>query len=115
VHILFVCSRNKLRSPTAEQVFSGIPGLEVDSAGLSPDAEAPLCSDQIARADVIFVMEQRHRTLLSKRFGPHVRGKKIVCLDIPDNFAYMDPALVARLNEIVSKHIPAMNSSKVGQ
>ena len=36
--VLFLCSRNRLRSPTAEQVFGTWPNLEVDSAGLADDA-----------------------------------------------------------------------------
>jgi predicted protein tyrosine phosphatase len=114
VNVLFVCSRNKLRSPTAEKVFSGIPGLEVDSGGLSEDAETPLSSDQVVLADIIFVMEKRHRALLTKRFGSRLRGKKIVCLDIPDKYQYMDPLLVSRLRVVVPKHIPADYSRHFG-
>ena len=112
MHVLFVCSRNKLRSPTAEKVFSGIPGLEVDSGGLSDDAETPLSSDQVGLADIIFVMEKRHRALLTKRFGSRIRGKKIVCLDIPDKYQYMDAALVSRLKIVVPKHIPNLLPTK---
>jgi predicted protein tyrosine phosphatase len=67
VRALFVCSQNRLRSPTAEQVFSSVPGLEVDSAGLNNDADTPLTPEQIMWADVIFVMEKTHRNKLSKR------------------------------------------------
>ena len=59
-HILFVCSQNRLRSPTAEQVFSGRPGIEVDSAGLNPDAVNPVCNELLEWADVIFVLEKSH-------------------------------------------------------
>ncbi len=96
---LFLCSRNKLRSPTAEQVFSTWPEIETDSAGLSADAEVPLSPEQIAWADIIFVMERSQRTKLSKAFRKHLKGKRVVCLDIPDNYALMDPELV-RLLEI---------------
>ncbi len=96
---LFLCSRNKLRSPTAEQVFSTWPEIETDSAGLSADAEVPLSPEQIAWADIIFVMERSQRTKLSKVFRKHLKGKRVVCLDIPDNYALMDPELV-RLLEI---------------
>lgn len=50
-HILFICSRNKLRSPTAEAVFSDKEGFEVQSAGLNNDAEIPLTSGMIEWAD----------------------------------------------------------------
>ena len=94
---LFVCSRNRLRSPTAEALFATWPNVETDSAGLAPDAEVPLSSEQIAWADIIFVMEKIHRNKLSKRFPRHLKGKRIVCLAIPDDYAFMDPELVRLL------------------
>lgn len=45
---LFVCSRNRLRSPTAEEWFAGWPGIETDSAGVAPDAESVVSREQIA-------------------------------------------------------------------
>lgn len=67
------------------------PGLEVDSAGLNHDAETPLTPEQITWADVIFVMEKTHRNKLSQRFRAQLKGKKVVCLNIPDEYEYMDP------------------------
>lgn len=96
-NLLFLCSRNKLRSPTAEAVFRGRPGIETDSAGLSADAEVPLSADQIAWADLILVMEKVHRARLNRKFGRHLAGKRVVVLDIPDNYACMDPELVRLL------------------
>jgi len=94
---LFVCSRNRLRSPTAEQVFSSWPDVETDSAGLASDAEMPLETDQIEWADVLFVMERRHKVKLIKTFARYLKGKRIVCLDIPDKYRFMDPELIALL------------------
>ena len=94
---LFVCSRNRLRSPTAEHVFSSWPDVETDSAGLAADAETPLDLDQIEWAEVMFVMERQHKAKLIKTFGPYLKGKRIVCLDIPDRYGFMDPELVALL------------------
>lgn len=94
---LFVCSRNRLRSPTAETVFAAWPNVETDSAGLAPDATVCLSSEQIAWADIIFVMEKAHRSKLSKRFSRHLKGKRIVCLAIPDDYDFMDPDLVRLL------------------
>jgi predicted protein tyrosine phosphatase len=96
-HVLFICSQNRLRSPTAEQVFAGRAGFEVLSAGLSPEAQTPVCADLLAWADIIFVMERAHRNKLSKKFKASVESKRIVCLDIPDDFEFMDPALVRLL------------------
>lgn len=102
--VLFVCSQNKLRSPTAEQVFSTWPGLEVDSAGTNHDAENPLTGELVEWAQVIFVMEKAHRAKLSKRFKRHLKAR-VICLDIPDDYAFMDPALVALLNAKVAPHL----------
>jgi predicted protein tyrosine phosphatase len=95
--VLFVCSQNRLRSPTAEQVFANRPGFEVASAGLNPEAETPVSPELLEWADVIFVMERAHRNKLAQKFQPHLKDKRIVCLDIPDEFEYMDPTLVRLL------------------
>ncbi len=105
-NILFVCSQNRLRSPTAEQVFSQRPDLEVASAGTNNDAENPITSELIKWADVIVVMEKMHRTKVQKRFRSSLNGKRLICLDIPDNFAFMDPALVALLEKRLAPHLP---------
>lgn len=92
--VLFVCSQNRLRSPTAQQVFSNRAGFEVASAGTDPAAETPVSPELLEWADVIFVMERAHRNRLMKRFRPHLKSKRLVCLDIPDEFEYMDPDLI---------------------
>lgn len=97
--VLFICSQNRLRSPTAERVFSGRPGFEVTSAGLNPEAETLVCPELLDWSDVIFVMERAHRNKLAKKFKAHLKDKRIICLDIPDEFEFMDPALV-RLLEV---------------
>jgi predicted protein tyrosine phosphatase len=99
--LLFVCSQNRLRSPTAEAVFSEYEGLEVDSAGLDREAEIPLCSETIEWADIIFVMENSHRRKLSNKFKPWLKNKRVVCLDIPDEYDYMEQALVELLERKV--------------
>lgn len=100
--ILFICSRNRLRSPTAEEAFARYPGIETDSAGLAPDAATPLSVEQIAWADIIFVMEQSHKQALSKRFRPHLSGKRVIVLGIADKYAYQDPELIRRLEASVA-------------
>jgi predicted protein tyrosine phosphatase len=96
-NLLFLCSRNKLRSPTAEAIFRGRPGIETDSAGLSPDAEVALSPEQIEWADLILVMEKVHRSRLNRKFGKHLAGKRVVVLEIPDRYDFMDPELVRLL------------------
>ena len=95
--VLFVCSQNKLRSPTAEQVFSTWPGIEVSSAGLNNDAEEPLTSEIVRDAD---------RNRLSKRFKADIGQARVICLDIPDDYDFMDPELVKLLTARVPPHLP---------
>lgn len=94
MRVLFLCSRNRLRSPTAEQVFSTWPGLEVESAGLSRDADTPLSSELVEWAELIFVMESAHRAKLAKDYRPYLKHQRVICLGIPDRFTFMEPALV---------------------
>jgi len=103
--LLFICSRNRRRSPTAERVFAGRPGIKTASAGLAPDADEALTPDHIEDADLIFVMERVHQTRLNQRFGRWLKGKKIVCLNIPDDFDYMQPELMALLEARVAPHL----------
>lgn len=57
-------------------------------------------------ADLIFVMERGHKTKLSSRFKKQLNGKRVICLDIPDNYPYMDPALIAVLKSKVTAFLP---------
>ena len=98
-HVLFVCTQNQLRSPTAEQVFANRAGFEVASAGLHRSAGNPVTPELLEWADVVFVMEQTHREKLARQFKPYLKDKRVICLDIPDQFEYMDPALVNLLEK----------------
>ena len=103
--LLFICSRNQLRSPTAEAVFSGRPGIEVDSAGLDHDAVVPLSPEQVKWADLIFVMETPHASKLRRKFKRDLNGQRVIVLGIPDDYRYMSPALVALLERKVASHL----------
>jgi len=105
-NVLFVCSANRLRSPTAEQVFSTWPGIETDSAGISNGADVLLSAEQVEWADIIFVMEKTHRNKLNRKFRSSLNGKRVICLDIPDHYEFMDPALVRILESRVGRFLP---------
>jgi predicted protein tyrosine phosphatase len=104
-NVLFICSQNKLRSPTAEQVFARYPDIETASAGLNNDAENPVTGELVEWADLIFVMEQTHRNKLRKKFKQHLGRAKVICLDIPDDYDFMDPYLVRLLEARVPKFL----------
>tara|TARA_R110002051_G_scaffold10868_3_gene40642 strand:- start:189 stop:536 length:348 start_codon:yes stop_codon:yes gene_type:complete len=99
VKVLFVCSHNKWRSTTGEAVFSRVAGVSARSAGTAPDARHPVTVADIRWADLIFVMEDQHEQRLHADFGQDVTGKTLHVLDIPDDYQFMDEALVALLRE----------------
>jgi predicted protein tyrosine phosphatase len=106
LNVLFVCSLNRWRSPTAEQVFAAHPGIDCSSAGLNNGAENPLTPDLVEWAELIFVMESGHKTKLLSKFKSQLNGKRVICLGIPDNYPYMDPALVSLLKSKVTRFLP---------
>jgi len=105
MNLLFVCSENRLRSPTAERVFSDYPGVNAIGAGTNSDAETTVTGDLIEWADVVFVMEKSHKNKISKKFNELLKGKRLVCLDIPDNFHCMQPELIKLLKVKVARYI----------
>ena len=52
-NVLFVCSRNQWRSPTAERVFRRDPRVNTRSAGTSPNARHPVNESDLRWADLI--------------------------------------------------------------
>lgn len=108
--MLFICSQNKLRSPTAENIFSRLDGFKVLSAGLNHDAEIAVTPELIEWSDYIFVMETNHRNKLKKRFKKYINDQKIVCLNIPDNYNYMNDELIIILK---SKVMNYFNNAKL--
>ncbi len=96
--ILFVCRYNEMRSSTAETIFAS-EGRHVRSAGTDERARVPLDEELVRWADLIFVMEEKHRTIIETLFSEVAEKKQIVVLGIPDNYYYMEPALVEMLKE----------------
>jgi predicted protein tyrosine phosphatase len=98
-NLLFVCSRNQWRSPTAEGLFRNHPAYHARSAGTSEKARTKLSQKLVAWADVIIVMERRHRDIIRERYGPELAGKRLVVLDIEDHYGFNDPELVELLRD----------------
>jgi len=103
--LLFVCAKNRLRSPTAEAVFSGFDGIETSSAGTAPDAECVIDLGMVEWADAIFVMEARHKKFLQTRFADGLKGKSVICLGVPDRYTYMQPELVDLLRQKMAAYL----------
>lgn len=103
--ILFVCSKNKLRSPTAADVFAEYEEIETISAGINKDSPTPVSGDLIEWADLILVMERSHKHKIFQKFKEVLSHKKIGVLDIPDNYQYMQPELVVLLKNRVGRYV----------
>jgi predicted protein tyrosine phosphatase len=98
-NLLFVCSRNHWRSPTAEGLLRNHPAYDARSAGTSERARIKLSHKLVAWADVIIVMERRHRDIIRERFAAALAGKQVVVLDIEDHYGFNDPELVELLKD----------------
>lgn len=105
MNLLFICSRNQWRSPTAEKVYKNITGLNTRSAGTEPSAKIRVNAKHIAWADLIFVMEKRHKQRLLENFTNEVIGKQIIILNIPDEYQYMDEELIDILKSLIDPYI----------
>jgi predicted protein tyrosine phosphatase len=104
-HLLFICSRNKWRSRTAEELFRNRPGYLAKSAGTEPGARIRVTEGLIGWADLIFAMEAKHREYLQAKFPEALAGKRIICLRIPDDFGYQDPELIDLLEAGVGPYL----------
>lgn len=98
MNILFVCSRNKWRSATAETIYKNHSEHQVRSAGTEPSARIKLNAKHVIWADLIFVMERKHKQRIEEKFSEEIADKKIVIMDIPDEYQYMDKELIEELN-----------------
>ncbi|WLQ12719.1 phosphotyrosine protein phosphatase [Hahella aquimaris] len=108
-NILFVCSRNQWRSPTAEQVWRRHPELSVRSAGTSSNSRKTIGPADLRWADIIMVMEDKHKHRLMSEFGHLLQRKQVHVLDIPDEYQCMDPELVEILQTSVASLLELTN------
>jgi predicted protein tyrosine phosphatase len=106
-HLLFVCSRNRWRSPTAEALFRNHPRYDARSAGTEHGARIKVTAAHLGWADLIFCMERKHAERLRERFPDALAGKRIVTLRIPDDYGVHDPALIARLRAALPPYLEA--------
>jgi protein-tyrosine phosphatase len=105
MNILFVCSRNNWRSPTAETIYKNRQDLNVKSVGTESSAKVKVSSKSVLWADMIFVMETKHRQRLFDNFPNEMNNKKIVVLDIEDDYKYMDKELIDMIKVSVDPYL----------
>ena len=106
--LLFICRQNRSRSATAERLFAKRTDLDVRSAGTAPDALVRVNVNMLDWADVIFIMDDEQRRWLESAFTGHPALGRIVCLNIPDVFTFLQPELVELLEERVPLHLAAI-------
>lgn len=105
MNLLFVCSRNQWRSPTAEEIFKNNQEHQAKSAGTEPSARIKITEKLINWADIIFVMEKKHKDRINQRFATMVDEKELIVLDIPDEYQFMDEELVDLIKLSVSPYL----------
>ena len=99
MNLLFVCTVNRMRSCTAETIYGNNPAYKVKSAGITPTAPNQVTAELLKWADRVFVMENMHRAFIAEKFAGIDLSGKIVVLDIPDFYYYMEPELIELLRE----------------
>lgn len=103
--LLFICSRNQWRSPTAEALFRNHPRYDARSAGTSDNARIKVTACHMRWADVVLCMERKHTDLLRERFPDELAGRTLITLRIPDDYQFMDPELTALLRAELATHL----------
>lgn len=106
--ILFICSRNRRRSLTAETIFKSIPEWQVRSAGTEESARIKVTEGHLGWADVVVVMEKRHKERLQQKFPEIIAGTKCHCLFISDDYDFMDPKLIELLKRKMRTLFPEL-------
>ncbi len=104
-NLLFICSRNKKRSLTAEHHFAERGDWNVASAGFNKDSATPVTPELLEWADVIFVMEPDHRSKLSRNYRDYLNRQRVICLNIADKYEYMADGLIDELERKVHLHL----------
>lgn len=99
--ILFVCSMNQWRSPTAEKIYSNKPLVLARSCGTNRKARKKVNSAELKWADLVLMMEQKHKQRLVAEYPDEMRFKKWYVLDIPDIYKFMDTELIDEITASV--------------
>lgn len=105
MHLLFLCSQNKRRSLTAEKLFNGINGHQARSAGTENNARVKVTPGLLGWADIIFCMEKKHMRRIRGKYSDIVTDKAVICLNIPDDYNYMDEDLRELLESVVPEYL----------
>ena len=111
IRTLFICYYNRKRSATAERLFGRDPALDVRSAGTSDEAMVQVNERMLDWADVVFIMEDEQRRELTRLFPKHPALNRLICLEIPDKYEFLDPELVTLLQARTGPHLKRLQGS----
>jgi predicted protein tyrosine phosphatase len=103
--LLFVCSRNKRRSLTAEKLFEGSAAYRARSVGTQPGARIVVTEGHLGWADIIFCMERSHLNRIRGKFPEALEAKRVVCLQIADEYEFMQLELIEELRAKLGPHV----------
>ena len=82
--------RNQWRSPTAKAIYRDDARVSVLSRGTANAAVRPIRENDLKWADLVLVMEQKHRSRLLAGFPNLTKSLTVYVLDIPDDYGYME-------------------------
>jgi len=105
MNVLFVCSKNKWRSRTAETIFKKSSLHNVKSAGTDEGARIRLSEKHLIWADIVFVMESKHKQIIKQNFPLNYKSDKVIVLEIPDEYQYMDEELIISLKTSLTQYL----------
>ena len=103
-HLLFICTENLDRSPTAERLFLHSDKYEAKSAGTSPTADTRLSASALEWADIVFCMEEKHKVYIEGAF-PRYKNKEVHVLEIPDCYHEGSRNLIKLLEEKLKNYL----------
>ena len=110
LNVLFVCGKNKRRSPTAERIFKNDPRMSVRAAGTGETSRRRLVASDLLWANVIFVMQRKYISRIKSMFKHHEFIIPIISLEITDDYKFMDPELISLLHESVEHELENLNA-----
>ncbi len=103
--LLFLCSQNKRRSLMAEKLLDGYKGCQAKSAGTEHNSRIKVTEGLLRWADIIFCMEKKHIRRIRGKYSDALSGKKVICLNIDDDYEYMDSELCAILESSIDEYL----------
>lgn len=102
-HVLFVCEHGVSRCRTAE-VLCLLGGLLARSCGTHEEALSRINPSVVLSAHQIVCMDAERERLVRQMMA--AEGKPIVSLDIPDDFAPFDVALIDLIETKLRERLP---------